>query len=219
VGDGARRAERLLSAALATPGFLPEAEALALYRAARRAARSGHGPLLEVGAYLGRSTLVLAAAIAAAHGSTVCFSVDHHHGSEEKQAGWADHDPDLVDPRTGEMDSLPRWRARIDEVGARDLVVGVVGDSPRIARAWRTPLALVFLDGGHGEEIAWADFRGWSPAVAPGGLLVIHDVFEDPAAGGRPPYECYRAALDSGEFLEDPAASCSSLRVLVRVPA
>jgi hypothetical protein len=62
---------------------------------------------------------------------------------------------------------------------------------------------------------AWADFRGWAPQVALGGWLAIHDVFPDPADGGRPPYELYCAALASGEFTEDGA--CGSLRVLRRV--
>ena len=50
-----------------------------------------------------------------------------------------------------------------------------------------------------------------------GGFLAIHDVFEDPADGGRPPFECYREALDSGAFVEDELARSGSLRVLVRV--
>ena len=33
-----------------------------------------------------------------------------------------------------------------------------------------------------------------------GGLLAIHDVFPDPADGGRPPYDVYLRALASGSF-------------------
>ena len=86
----------------------------------------------------------------------------------------------------------------------------MVGDSATIAARWRTPLDFCFIDGGHGEEPAWADFRGWAPHVAVGGWLAIHDVFPDPADGGRPPYELFRAALDSKEFVED--GECGSLR-------
>jgi hypothetical protein len=94
-------------------------------------------------------------------------------------------------------------------------VIGLVGDSPTVASRWSSPLAFCFIDGGHGAEPAWADFRGWSPHVAVGGWLAIHDVFPDPADGGRPPYELWRAALDSGEFIED--GECGSLRVVRRV--
>lgn len=46
------------------------------------------------------------------------------------------------------------------------------------------------------------------------GRLIIHDVFPDPADGGRPPYEIYCRALDSGEFTE--VSATGSLRVLER---
>jgi hypothetical protein len=73
----------------------------------------------------------------------------------------------------------------------------------------------VFIDGGHGVEPARADYAGWTPHVAPGGLLAIHDVFPDPADGGRPPYEdIYLPALASGRFVE--VGAHGSLRVLER---
>ncbi|MGD0219900.1 MAG: class I SAM-dependent methyltransferase [Acidimicrobiales bacterium] len=214
------RTETLLAAARATPGFLPVDEAMALFAAAVRALASAPGPLVEIGSYLGRSTLFLAAAIAAADAAPlVVYGVDHHRGSEEMQAGWPDHDPALVDPATGRIDSLARFRARIERAGAEDLVVAVVGDSARVAANWSTPAALVFIDGGHGASPCWADYRGWAPHVAPGGFLVFHDVFADPAEGGRPPYECYLDALGSALFTEDTAAGCGSLRVLARTTA
>jgi hypothetical protein len=207
--------EHLLAVARRAKGFMPDGEGLALYEAGLRAAATGLGPLLEVGTYCGKSAVYLGAA--ARDGGTVLFTVDHHRGSEENQAGWEHHDPDVVDPATGRMDTLPFFRRTVEEAGLEDVVIGVVGRSTVVAAAWRTPLALVFVDGGHGEEPAWADYRGWVPHLAVGGLLAIHDVFPDPADGGRPPYELYRHALASGEFTE--AAACGSLRVLHRVPS
>jgi hypothetical protein len=114
------------------------------------------------------------------------------------------------------MDTLPWFRRTIHEAGLDDVVVAVVGQSPAIARAWRAPLAFVFIDGGHGELPARLDYEGWTPHVAIGGTLAIHDVFPDPADGGRPPYEqIFRPAIDSGRFRE--AGACGSLRVLERV--
>jgi MMP 1-O-methyltransferase len=211
-----RRAEGLLVAAGETPGFLPIDEALALYAVGRRALRRESGVLIEIGSYLGRSALFLAAAIAAEKRG-VLFSIDHHRGSEELQAGWPDHDPSLIDRTSGRIDSLPRFRRAISEAAAEDLVIAVVGNSATVASHWATPAALVFIDGGHGEQPCWDDYRGWSPHVTPGGFLVFHDVFPDPALGGRPPFECFEDALASGLFLEDEAAGCGSLRVLVRV--
>jgi predicted O-methyltransferase YrrM len=196
-------------------GFMPDDEGEALYRAASEAATGGRGPLLEVGTYCGKSALYLGFAAAPA-GATV-FSVDHHRGSEENQAGWEHHDPALVDPGSGRMDTLPLARRAVERAGLEGTVVLVVGPSTVVAAAWSTPLALLFIDGGHGSDVAWADFRAWTPRVAVGGLLAIHDVFPDPADGGRPPYEIYCAALESKEFAEEHDLGCGSLRILRRL--
>ena len=211
--------EAIRAAAAATDGFLTEDEGGRLVELAHHAAQSRIGPVVEVGGYLGRSTLYLASGIAASATSCRLYSIDHHHGSEEMQAGWPDHDPRLVDPLTGRIDTLARWRAAIDAASVESFVIAVVGDSATVAQDWSTPLSLVFVDGGHGTETCWADYRGWGQLVAPGGVLAFHDVYPDPADGGRPPYECYLDAIGSGAFTEDVSAALGSLRVLRRVEA
>jgi predicted O-methyltransferase YrrM len=201
---------RLREAARRAKGFMPEEEGEALHEAALSVAVDG--PLLEVGTYCGKSAVWLGAA-ARARGR-VLFTVDHHRGSEENQAGWEHHDAEVVDAGTGRMDTLPFFRRTMADAGLEDCVVAVVGESAVVARWWRTPLAFLFVDGGHAAEVAWADYRGWVPHLLDGGLLAIHDVFPDPADGGRPPYELYRHALESGEFRE--VRACGSLRVLAR---
>jgi predicted O-methyltransferase YrrM len=194
---------------------MPPAEGLALYQAGLAAAATYLGPLVEIGTYCGKSALYLGAAARA--GDTVLFTVDHHRGSEENQAGWEHHDATLVDPRTGRMDTLGVFRHAIEDAGLEDRVIAVVGDSPTVASHWRTPIALLFMDGGHGADVAWADYRGWVPHLAHGGLLAIHDVFPDPADGGRPPYDLWCRAVESGAFAADYDRSRGSLRVLRRV--
>jgi predicted O-methyltransferase YrrM len=205
-----------LRLALEVKGFMPPDEGLALHAVGVTAAASGLGPMLEIGTYCGKSALYLGDAARA--GGSVLFSVDHHHGSEENQAGWEHHDTDVVDPATGRMDTLPWARRALAAAGLEDHVVLVVGASATVAAAWETPLGLLFIDGGHGDAVAWADYRAWTPKVAVGGWLAIHDVFADPADGGRPPYEIYRAALAAG-FDEDDGLGCGSLRVLRRFSA
>ncbi len=208
------RRDQLLGAARSATGFMPDDEGEALQAAARRAGRAvPHATFVEIGAWCGKSTLYLGAA--AEETGAVLFSLDHHHGSEENQPGWPHHDPTLVDPATGRIDTLPFWRRTVVDARIEASVVGLVGDSPTVASRWTTPLAFCFIDGGHGAEPAWADFDGWAPHVPVGRWLAIHDVFPDPAAGGRPPYELWCAALESGRFVEDGA--CGSLRVLRRV--
>ncbi len=194
---------------------MPEDEADGLWTAAMAATGARPGlPLLEVGSYCGRSTIWLGDV--AERASTVLFAVDHHRGSEENQAGWEHHDLEVVDQRIGKMDTLPFFRAAIHDADLEHAVVAVVGRSPLVASTWTTPLSFLFIDGGHGEEPARLDYEGWTPHVAVGGTLAIHDVFPDPADGGRPPYEqIFVPALESGRFQLQSATG--SLRVLTRV--
>ena len=202
--------ENLLQHARAAVGFMPDDEGLALHDAGVQAA--AFGPLLEVGTYCGKSAVYLGAA--ARSGGSVLYTVDHHRGSEENQAGWEFHDERLVDPRTGRMDTLPFFRRTIEEAGLEDVVIAVIGRSTMVATHWATPLGLVFVDGGHAFDVALGDYREWSPHVVPGGLLVFHDVFEDPADGGQAPFEVWKQAVADGFA---PTSTTGSLRVL-RLP-
>jgi len=200
----------LRAKALAAKGFLPEDEGDLLYDVAVRALADGPG--LEVGTYCGKSAIYLGAA-ARAVGSTV-FTVDHHRGSEENQVGWEYHDATLADAEFGRLDTLPTFRHTLKDAGLEDEVVAVVGRSTTVSALWRTPLALVFVDGGHTDEHAGNDYTGWGRWVQHGGKLVVHDVFPDPADGGQAPYRIYLRALDSG-FEE--TTVLGSMRVLTRV--
>ncbi|HEU4811898.1 MAG TPA: class I SAM-dependent methyltransferase [Nocardioides sp.] len=204
----------LLAHALAAKGFMPEDEGLLLHRVARE--RLAHGPILEVGTYCGKSAIYLGAAAREVGGpGSVVFTVDHHRGSEENQAGWEHHDATLVDDEFGLMDTLPVFRKTLARAGLEDQVVALVGRSTTVSAHWRTPLSMLFIDGGHAEEHAQNDYTGWARWLANGALLVIHDVFPDPADGGRPPYDVFRRALDSGDFVE--VEELGSMRVLRRV--
>jgi MMP 1-O-methyltransferase len=199
----------LLDVVRATKGFMPEDEGDALYAAALDGGRVG--PLLEIGTYCGKSAVYLGAA--ARERGTVVFTLDHHRGSEENQAGWKHHDPEVVDPATGRMDTLPFFRRTIEASGLEDVVVAVIGHSLAVAASWRTPLAFLFIDGGHAEDVAMADYEAWSPNILTRGTLAIHDVFEDPAAGGQAPFHVWQRACRDGFA---PQSTTGSLRVLHR---
>ncbi|MGW2394375.1 class I SAM-dependent methyltransferase [Streptomyces lydicamycinicus] len=204
----------ILAAFEAAKGFMPVDEGLALYAAAAEAAALGL-PLVEVGTYCGRSTILLADAARGA--GVLAVTVDHHRGSEEQQPGWEYHDAAVVDPEVGRMDTLPTFRRTLHAAGLEEHVLALVGRSPQAAAVWQAPVGLVFIDGGHTDEHATADYEGWAPHLAPDGLLVIHDVFADPADGGQAPYRIYRRALESGAFTE--ISAHGSLHVLRRTGA
>lgn len=201
---------RLFAFAEQVTGFLPADEGRALYDAAMRYLAGGVG--IEIGTYCGKSTVLLGAA--AKQTGSIIYTVDHHHGSEEHQPGWEYHDTSLVDSVTGRFDTLPTARHTLDLAGLDEHVVAIVGKSPVVAKVWATPVQFVFIDGGHTEEAAQRDYDGWAKWVAPGGALVIHDVFPDPNDGGQAPYHIYRRAIDSGDFAE--VSATGSLRLLER---
>lgn len=177
-------------------GFLDPAEGEALYNAAYAAAP--HGPILEVGSYCGKSTIYLGKAAQQQNGQV--YALDHHRGSEEHQRGEGYHDPELYDDEIERMDSLPYFRRAIFRAGLEGTVVPLVADSGTMARFWQTPLAMLFIDGGHSLEQALTDWRSWAHHVRVGGTLCIHDIFENSDEGGQAPYTIYKHAIASGLF-------------------
>ena len=194
---------------------MPENEGDALFAAALSAGVACPAlPFVEIGSYCGRSTVWFGEA--ARLSNTVLHAVDHHGGSEENQPGWEWHDQTLVDPATGRLNTLPHFEHTMQRANLTSVVNAVVGDSPVIASSWNEQIGMLFIDGGHGRDVARNDYVAWTPHVAVGGTLAIHDVFSDPTLGGQAPYEeIYLAAINSGNFVE---TSCTgSLRILQRV--
>ena len=181
-------------------GFLDEDEGRRLYEVALEAGKLG--PCLEIGSYCGKSTVYLGTACKEA--GTILFSIDHHRGSEEQQPGQEYFDPELFDAQTGCVDTFKNFKQTITTAGLEDTVVPMVCKSEVAARLWATPLSLVFIDGGHTYEAAFADYNAWICHIIPGGYLLIHDIFKDPAKGGQAPYHIYNLAIASGLFHELP---------------
>jgi predicted O-methyltransferase YrrM len=203
--------EQLIELAGNIKGFLDDAEGRRLYETALRAAALG--PCLEVGSYCGKSALFLGSACKQ-HGA-ILFSIDHHRGSEEQQPGEEYFDSELFDARSQSIDTFRFFRRTLHLAGLEDTVVPMVCDSSVAARAWATALALVFIDGGHAYETVLSDYECWSRHIMPGGYLLIHDIFPDPADGGQAPYRIYQMALASGRFQAMPMTG--TLGVLQRV--
>ena len=177
-------------------GFLEPDEAERLYWLGLDASRLG--PCLEIGGYCGKSTICLGTACR--ENGAVLYSIDHHRGSEEQQPGEAYFDPDLLDPQTGRVDTFQWFRQAIEQADLENTVVPMVCPSELPARAWSTPLGLVFIDGGHSFEDAFTDYNAWSGHLIAGGYLLIHDIFENPADGGQAPFRVYQEAVASGRF-------------------
>jgi MMP 1-O-methyltransferase len=181
-------------------GFLDPVEGRSLYDLALETSKLG--PILEIGGYCGKSTLYLGLACKKNNG--ILFSIDHHQGSEEQQPGQEYYDPDLYDEREGRVDTFRIFRRTMEYAGLSDTVVPIVSTSALVARMWKTPLALVFIDGGHSYASAFSDYTAWSPHIIPGGILAVHDIFTNPAEGGQAPRYVYELARASGAYAQLP---------------
>ena len=179
-------------------GFLEKQEAESLYQFAKK--YSSLGPCLEIGSYCGKSAVYLGAAVK--ENNQILYSIDHHKGSEEQQPGEEFFDLDLLDETGKGINTLPFFLETLDKAALRDNVVPIVSTSLEASEVWSEPLAMVFIDGGHSDQAANDDYDVWHPHIIQGGLLAIHDVFPNPEDGGRPPFNIYTKAKESGLFKE-----------------
>ena len=194
-------------------GFLSVDEGEILYKAAEMASKLG--PILEIGSYCGKSSVYIGSA--AKENKSRLYSVDHHKGSEEQQPGQEYFDPDLIDCSGKGIDTLPHFLETINGFCLESIVIPVVSTSEEASEDLKGNFSFIFIDGGHSEETAQKDYCLWSERLSINGVLAIHDVFPNPNDGGRPPYNIYIRALDSGMFEEVEAVK--SLRLLKKIKA
>ena len=174
-------------------GFMPEHEGKALYKWARKF--SEYGPLLEIGTYCGKSSMFLSEGAQA--NNQYVYTIDHHMGSEEHQVNEEYFDIEIFDELSKRINSFPLFLENINNFGIKN-IVPIVNESSLVAESWNSPLAMVFIDGGHSLETAMNDFISWHEKIISGGAMVIHDIFENPEDGGQAPYEVYMHALKNG---------------------
>lgn len=177
-------------------GFLDPIEGEALYLYAKQYVRNN--PCLEIGSYCGKSSVYLGSAVK--ENGQKLYSIDHHKGSEEQQPGEEYFDSDLINAEGNGIDTLPFFLETIEKSKLDKFVIPIVSSSEEAYQDFTLNFDMVFIDGGHSEKAAQKDYELWSQRITKGGLLAIHDVFPNPEDGGRPPYNIYRRALESGNF-------------------
>ena len=177
-------------------GFLDPIEGEALYLYAKQYVRNN--PCLEIGSYCGKSSVYLGSAVK--ENDQKLYSIDHHKGSEEQQPGEEYFDSDLINAEGNGIDTLPFFLETIEKSKLDKFVIPIVSTSEEAYQDFTLNFDMVFIDGGHSEKAAQKDYELWSQRITKGGLLAIHDVFPNPEDGGRPPYNIYKRALESGNF-------------------
>lgn len=140
------------------PTAVTEAEALELAKLAEGKR------VLEMGAHLGFSTIVLARVAAELH------SVDWHRG-------------DLM---AGEGDSLEQFRTNLRSHGVEDKVIVHVGRFETVLPTLAPEsFDLIFIDGHHSYESVRQDIALALPLLAPGGTIALHDYGRESQNGFR----------------------------------
>ena len=192
-------------------GFLDPKEGDALYSYAKQYSISGS--CLEIGSYCGKSAVYLGMAVK--ENGQKLYSVDHHKGSEEQQPGEEYFDPDLKSKDGDGIDTLPFFLDTIEKSKLQSFVIPIVSTSEEAYEDLDINFDMIFIDGGHSEEAAQKDYDLWTHRINIGGILAIHDVFPNPKDVGRPPYNIYIKALESGNFEE--LEVVKSLRLLRKI--
>ncbi len=179
-------------------GFMDDDEAMQLYNIALKASKNG--PVLEIGSYCGKSAYIIGSACE--QNSSTLFSIDHHKGSEEQQQGEEYFDYELFDSKLSRVNTFPFFQQTIVQTGLENTIVPIVAGSSVAGRMWKTPVSMLFIDGGHSFEAVYEDFLTWACHIQSKGFLVIHDIFFDPQKGGQAPRKIYEIAIKSGDYKE-----------------
>jgi len=142
-------------AAEQVPGWLTRGQAELLWQEAARLPRGSVA--LEVGSHHGRSTVVLASALA-------------------PECRLVAVDPFPPDWKYGARGTEERLRSNLDRLGVAARVDGRVATSQEVRASWQGTLGLVYVDGKHDYWSVRHDLT-WARAVEPGGRVLVHDAF------------------------------------------
>jgi predicted O-methyltransferase YrrM len=155
VDDAGRRFADAWSYASTIEGWLTSDQARVLFDAA--GSLPAGSTVVEIGTHQGRSTIVLASALAAG---------SHMVAVDPFDPTW----------RYGGPATEARLRSHLDGAGLADRVT-VVATTSREARAtYVGPVHLVHIDGKHDYWTVRDDLR-WSELVGDGGVVLVHDAF------------------------------------------
>lgn len=82
-----------------------------------------------------------------------------------------------IDIETDKQEWGTNEHLRLDEMGMKDRVLRIWGDSKQVGKiwpvAWKVPM--VFVDGDHSEAGLRGDIDGWLQHIMKGGIISFHD--------------------------------------------
>jgi hypothetical protein len=109
---------------------------------------SGRGEIVEIGTYIGRSTIAISYA-------------------QKEKGGRPIH--------TIDIDRHPQLDGNLRRAGVEDWVDVTVEMSTDVAKRWQDPIELLWIDADHARVGLRADIDAWCDHVIEGGLVAFHD--------------------------------------------
>jgi len=150
-----------------TQSSVPPEHAVVLYETACEAGKL-ELPGVEIGSYIGTSTIFLAAGLKMNGQKLV--AIDHHSGSAEHLEGRFS-DPDYI--VNGRHNTFEKFLDHTSPL--KDSIIPIVADSKEVVKIWNKMISILFIDGSHDEEAVLQDYQDWSRFIVPGGFLIFHD--------------------------------------------
>jgi MMP 1-O-methyltransferase len=147
------------------PGWFKEARARAMF-----AAMIANPPklIVEIGSYLGKSTVFLATAADNMGSLQRLVAIDPHTGDRSQLAA--------LDAKA--IPTFDLFSTHIEGNNLGHLVEPIVATSAEAAHAWAgDPIDFVFIDGWHSFDAVMEDGRLWLPHLARKGRVVFDDSF------------------------------------------
>lgn len=144
------------------PGWFHEGSAAVLYGLIREQKPT---TVVEIGSYLGRSTIFFALALRSTGSSGRVVAIDPHTGDRQQLEGLS-------------ADRLPTYelfRQHCRAAQVEDVVDARVMTSSEAAAGWKSPVDLLFVDGWHSYDGVLEDGRNWLPHLSPNGVVLFDD--------------------------------------------
>ena len=151
------------------PGWTRGIEAEALIQAAYDL--PGPAAIVEIGAFLGSGSVLLAGARKLRRSGTV-HCVDPFDASGDEHS--IPHYEQILNGYR-HATQVEMFRANLRAAGLANWVTTHQGSADQIGQGWNAPVDMIFMDGDQSPEGVDAAWRVWSPWLRRGGLLALHN--------------------------------------------
>ena len=152
-------------------GWSSEDELNLLYKFSSEAT----GPIVEIGSWMGRSTIALA------EGSKISnqkvYAVDTFHGGENT------HELDKYFSAENPDNIYQKFQSNIKRADVADQVIVKRGLSIDVVKQWNNSIGMIFIDGDHSYKAVLEDGENWLPFLQVGGIAAFHDFRPNPKQG------------------------------------